>query len=435
MKIWKLVSGILSIVMFIIITIQSCATGVVNVLENNKHDTSDSAGVFVAFLLLVAGIVSVSVWKLKHKGGDIALIVLYCIAALYGFSNLGTFTDLVVWSSWALICAILPAISLAIKAYQAVPTVPVHNLQQSVGYERSRDADNSIHCPYCNAVVSQEDIFCEQCGKKLPREKVCSNCGNKLTENDRFCPNCGKSLLTEKPVDTEMPKAPIESLQEQTTIGTKMEEQAIKVDRTLAQRNNTIWIASSIIAGSLIIAGFIFFLFYGKDFDLFKNKEKEEINDPTTEVSGETQYKSVLITGQDLRLRKGPSTNEETLQYEDGANVHPKQGDNLEYMGEANNFYKVRYKGNIVYVSKDFSTLSQSEPHIKEPTVVVISGDNVVMRMGPSTNDRIVQTYNGRNIMLKKWNTYKYVGSEGDFYKINYNNSYYYVSKYYSHPD
>ena len=48
MKIWRLISGILSMVSFLIITFQSCATGVVNVLEDNNHDTSDVAGFFVA---------------------------------------------------------------------------------------------------------------------------------------------------------------------------------------------------------------------------------------------------------------------------------------------------------------------------------------------------------------------------------------------------
>ena len=69
MKIWKLVSGIISIVVFIIITFQSCATGVVNVLEDNETDMSAEGGIFVAFVLLVAGIVSACVWKNASRGG------------------------------------------------------------------------------------------------------------------------------------------------------------------------------------------------------------------------------------------------------------------------------------------------------------------------------------------------------------------------------
>lgn len=111
MKIWRLVSGILSIVFFFIIAFQSCAAGFVNKLENNNHDTSAAGGIIVAFGLLVAGIVATALWKDKSKGRDIALIVLYGLTALMGFANQGTFRDLVIWSSWALICAIMAVIA------------------------------------------------------------------------------------------------------------------------------------------------------------------------------------------------------------------------------------------------------------------------------------------------------------------------------------
>jgi len=114
MKIWKLVSGILSIVMFIVIIIQSLATHVLNVMEENAKDTSAGGGILVAFALLVAGITSACVWKYKGRGADIALIILFGLAALFGFNNLGTFGDLVVWSSWAALCAGLALISLFI---------------------------------------------------------------------------------------------------------------------------------------------------------------------------------------------------------------------------------------------------------------------------------------------------------------------------------
>ena len=43
MKTWKLVSGILSMILFVIVTFQSCAAGVANSLEANG-ETSGSAG-------------------------------------------------------------------------------------------------------------------------------------------------------------------------------------------------------------------------------------------------------------------------------------------------------------------------------------------------------------------------------------------------------
>ena len=100
MKTWKLVSGILSMILFVIVTFQSCAAGVANSLE-----TSGSAGVFVAILMLAGGIVSVATRNSEKKGGNIALIVLFGLAALVGFTGFGSFSDLAIWSGWCLINA------------------------------------------------------------------------------------------------------------------------------------------------------------------------------------------------------------------------------------------------------------------------------------------------------------------------------------------
>lgn len=47
MKVWKLVSGILSIILFVFVSFQSCAAGVSNALEANG-EASGSAGIIVA---------------------------------------------------------------------------------------------------------------------------------------------------------------------------------------------------------------------------------------------------------------------------------------------------------------------------------------------------------------------------------------------------
>ena len=47
----------------------------------------------------------------QKKGGDIALIVLYGLAALIGFAGFGIYKDLIVWSIWCLVCAALAFVS------------------------------------------------------------------------------------------------------------------------------------------------------------------------------------------------------------------------------------------------------------------------------------------------------------------------------------
>jgi Ca2+/Na+ antiporter len=110
MKTWKLVSGILSIVMFVFVSFQSCAAGVSNSLEANG-EVSGSAGVIVAILLLAGGIVSIASRR-GSKGGNIALIVLFGLGALFGFTMAGSYKDLNIWAAWCLICVILAIISL-----------------------------------------------------------------------------------------------------------------------------------------------------------------------------------------------------------------------------------------------------------------------------------------------------------------------------------
>ena len=113
MKVWKLVSGILSMILFALVTLQSCAAGVANALEENG-ETSGSAGLLVAVLMLAGGIVSVATRKSTKKGGNIAMIVLFGLAALIGFANYGSYSDLAIWSGWCLINAVLAVVALII---------------------------------------------------------------------------------------------------------------------------------------------------------------------------------------------------------------------------------------------------------------------------------------------------------------------------------
>lgn len=107
MKTWKLVSGILSIVLFFMVAFQSCAAGISNSLSETG-EVSGSAGIIVAIMLLAGGIVSIA----TRKGGNIALIVLFGIAALFGYTLAGSFSDLKIWATWCLINVILAIVSL-----------------------------------------------------------------------------------------------------------------------------------------------------------------------------------------------------------------------------------------------------------------------------------------------------------------------------------
>lgn len=118
MKTWKLVSGILSCVLFALVSFQSCAAGLSNSLEENG-EMSGSAGIIVAILLLTSGIISIATRQSEGKGADIALIVVFGLAALFGFTMAGSFSDLRIWAFWCLVNAVLAVVSMAKKGKTA----------------------------------------------------------------------------------------------------------------------------------------------------------------------------------------------------------------------------------------------------------------------------------------------------------------------------
>ena len=98
MKVWKLVSGILSII-FICFCIISVSAAEYLMRWRANGEASGSAGIIVAILMLAGGIVSIATRKSLGKGGNIALIVLFGLAAIIGFAGYGSFSDLAIWQA------------------------------------------------------------------------------------------------------------------------------------------------------------------------------------------------------------------------------------------------------------------------------------------------------------------------------------------------
>lgn len=106
MKTARLVIGIISMVLFALVSFQSCAAGLGNALVENG-ETSGSAGVLIAFCFLVAGIVGVAT-RNKGKGGPITAGVIYALGGLIGLATDSTlYGDLKVWAVLSLIFAVV----------------------------------------------------------------------------------------------------------------------------------------------------------------------------------------------------------------------------------------------------------------------------------------------------------------------------------------
>ncbi len=102
MKTSRLVIGIISCILFLIISLQSCAAGIGNTLEENG-EVSGSAGFMLAICMLVAGIVGICCRKLKT--GTIVAGVFYAFGGLIGITNVGSYSDLQIWSVLSFIFA------------------------------------------------------------------------------------------------------------------------------------------------------------------------------------------------------------------------------------------------------------------------------------------------------------------------------------------
>lgn len=146
----------------------------------------------------------------------------------------------------------------------------------------------------------------------------------------------------------------------------------------------------------------------------------------------------VVVTGNNVRLRLAPSLNSQTLTYSNGVNIHPKKGEKLTCTGKTGDFYQVIYKGQKVYISKQFATpvstgnkTAATTAANKSQRYVVVTGNNVRLRKSPSIKGAIY-TVNQAPVYPKKGERIKYMEDAGDFYKVNYNGNYLYISKQFS---
>ena len=103
---FRLVAGIITIVLSVIVTFQSCAAGVSNALEENG-EAGGSAGVLLAVCFLVAGIVGIVTRKSTGAGGTFTSGGFYIAGGLVGLMCAGSYSDLVIWGVLSIVFGII----------------------------------------------------------------------------------------------------------------------------------------------------------------------------------------------------------------------------------------------------------------------------------------------------------------------------------------
>lgn len=92
----KLVLGIISMLLAVIVLFQSCAAGLGNALSNNG-EASGSFGFLVAINLLASGIIAVAARNSTKKLPMIIAVILTWLNYFYAKMFGGSYGDLVVW--------------------------------------------------------------------------------------------------------------------------------------------------------------------------------------------------------------------------------------------------------------------------------------------------------------------------------------------------
>ncbi len=96
-KTFRLIIGIISVILFLLITLQSCAAGLGNILSANG-EASGSAGFILALMMMIGGIVTICMRKKESVPAFIVPFVFYTVGALLGAANVGSYADLAIWS-------------------------------------------------------------------------------------------------------------------------------------------------------------------------------------------------------------------------------------------------------------------------------------------------------------------------------------------------
>ena len=103
MKVTRLVIGIVSFLMALLVMFQSCAAGLGNALEENG-ESGGSAGFMLALLVIVAGIIAIATRNGEGKGPYVAA-VFYILGGIIGIALAGSYSDLYIWAAVCLIFA------------------------------------------------------------------------------------------------------------------------------------------------------------------------------------------------------------------------------------------------------------------------------------------------------------------------------------------
>lgn len=128
MKTTRLILGIISMVLVLIIIFQSCAAGIGNIMSDSDETSGYAGFVVLAICFLIAGIVGVATHK-RGMAGAIISIIFYTIGGLVGISLYGSFADLQIWSVLSFFFALILSFIFALIFLMSIIIKPKKNIE------------------------------------------------------------------------------------------------------------------------------------------------------------------------------------------------------------------------------------------------------------------------------------------------------------------
>lgn len=189
----------------------------------------------------------------------------------------------------------------------------------------------------------------------------CQHCGRQIPYDANVCPYCGRSIKQFEQ------KEVLDG--EHLTDNTDYNEASVSDDRPPRPGNDRkmLFFIIAVLALLLVIGGIYHYTSIQSEDIEMESKPKVDsvrvdsidLEQPAVKKVGYDAKKTqrVVVNGEGVRMRFGPSLKSDFLKDEKGATRSVKKGTQLECVGEQGDWYQVVYMGKRYYMSKQYTYL------------------------------------------------------------------------------
>ncbi|MBP3228042.1 MAG: zinc-ribbon domain-containing protein [Bacteroidaceae bacterium] len=252
--------------------------------------------------------------------------------------------------------------------------------------------------------------------------RFCSHCGTVLPPATQFCPSCGKAVAEAQPGAPQ------------------------------GRSHTTIVVLLSVLVGlavaALVIAGFHFFGNRGETpadaaqpdtVVLVREAEPAAPAQTQAEAAAPAQVVAgdfppfVIVSGDNVCLRSRP---DEGAKLTGSAYPHLNTGDVVACTGVTRDYYRIAYNNRDYFLPRKYGRprydgTGATGVAASEAAYVVIAGDNVCLRSRPDESAKLTGSAYPH---LDTGEVYPCLGTTGNYYKIDFDGTAYYIPKQYARP-